>query len=97
MGRKRQPPKPVAVPASCPACDNLRAKARAIQAAEMRRDAADPLCACHNYRRSSCIAPSTEAWWTRERIDEYHAAKEWFDRASAEFDAAMEALRESVR
>lgn len=58
---------------------------------------ADPLCVCHNYRRSFCIASATEAWWTQERIAEYHDAKDAFDKASDEFEVAMETLRESVR
>lgn len=94
MSRKRS------APAACPPCTvcaDLRAKARAILEAERRRDAADPACPCHNYRRSFCIASATEAWWTQERIDEYHAAKDAFDKAGAEFEDAMEALRESVR
>lgn len=95
MSRKRHSA-PSAAPTSCPTCDNLKAKARAIQDAEKRRDEADPLCVCHNYRRSFCIAASTEAWWTQDRIAEYHDAKEEFDKASAEFDDAMTALRESV-
>jgi hypothetical protein len=95
VSRKRQP-----APAPCPpcaVCADLRAKARAIVAAEARRDAADPSCPCHNYRRSFCIASAIEAWWTRERIAEYHDAKDAFDKASAEFEVAMETLRESAR
>jgi hypothetical protein len=94
MSRKRSAAAPCP---PCATCADLRAKARAIQAAEKRRDEADPRCPCHNYRRSFCIAQATETWWTQERIAEYHDAKDAFDKAESEFDAAMQALSESVR
>jgi len=86
---KPQPP--------CPQCASLRAKAKAVRKAEQRLEAADPACHCHNYARSFCIAPASEAWWTPERIAEHEHAQEDLDKAREDFKTALAELAESVR
>lgn len=90
----RKPPK---APAPCPHCASLKAKAKAVRIAEKRLAAADPVCPCHGYARSFCIAPASEAWWTPERIAEHEHAQEDLDKAREEFKTALAELAESVR
>lgn len=84
-------------PAPCPHCALLKAKAKAVRIAEKRLAAADPVCPCHGYARSFCIAPASEAWWTPERIAEHEHAQEDLDKAKADFELALNVIRESVR
>lgn len=80
----------------CATCADLKAKAKAVRAAEKRVEAAYPLCPCHNYRRTFCIAPSTDAWWTKARRAELDKAQAALIEAREAFNEALHDLTVSV-